>query len=279
MFAPRAFIFSSSACEVGTRSSSHNDLPTFLPTALRKVLAMPPPTTIWSTFSDRLSRTVSLVETLEPPTMATSGRAGLASALVSASSSSVNRMPAQATGAYLATPWVEASARWAVPKASMTKMSHNAAYFLAVSSLFFFSPLLVRQFSSSTTSPSATSKPPLTQSRITRTGLPSLAAITSATGLSESSSLNSPSVGRPKCEVTITFAPAFIACSIVGIEAVMRASEVTLPFLTGTFRSARMNTRLPASSRSVMRLKFMVFNPPNKTPVRLGARRESAGAG
>ena len=50
------------------------------------------------------------------------------------------------------------------------------------------SPLLTRQFSNSTTSPSATSKPPSTQSRITRTGLPSLADITSATGLSEFSS-------------------------------------------------------------------------------------------
>jgi hypothetical protein len=55
--------------------------------------------------------------------------------------------------------------------------------FRAVSSTFFFSPLLTRQFSSSTTSPSATSKPPSTQSLIRRTGLPSLAAITSATGL------------------------------------------------------------------------------------------------
>ena len=106
--------------------------------------------------------------------MATIGRAGLSSALVSASSSSVSRMPAQATGANLATPWVEASARCAVPKASITKTSHSAAYFLAVSSTFFFSPLLKRQFSSSTSSPSATSKPPSTQSRIRRTGLPSL---------------------------------------------------------------------------------------------------------
>gem|GEM_PF-6356946 len=120
--------------------------------------------------------------------MATIGRAGLSRALVRASSSSVSRMPAQAVGAYLAMPCVEASARWAVPKASMTKTSHRAAYFFAVSSTFFFSPLLKRQFSSSTTSPAATSKPPSTQSLITRTGLPSLAAITVATGLSEFSS-------------------------------------------------------------------------------------------
>ena len=46
MVAPRAVIFAISAWAVGTRSSSHSDLPTFLPTALRKVLAMPPPTTI-----------------------------------------------------------------------------------------------------------------------------------------------------------------------------------------------------------------------------------------
>jgi hypothetical protein len=43
---------------------------------------------------------------------------------------------------------------------------------------------------------------------------------------------------------------------MVGIEAVMRASEVTLPSLTGTLRSARMKTRFPLRSRSVMRMKL-----------------------
>src|SRR4030065_637640 len=51
MVAPRAVIFSISDCAVGMRSCSHSDLPTFLPIAARKVLAMPPPTTSCSTFS------------------------------------------------------------------------------------------------------------------------------------------------------------------------------------------------------------------------------------
>ena len=43
------------------------------PAANMKVLAMPPPTISWSTLSARESRMVSLVETLEPATMATIG--------------------------------------------------------------------------------------------------------------------------------------------------------------------------------------------------------------
>ena len=73
-----------------------------------------------STLESRFSSTVSFVETLDPPTMATSGRFGLPSAFSSASSSFTSRMPAQATGANLPTPCVLASARWAVAKASIT---------------------------------------------------------------------------------------------------------------------------------------------------------------
>jgi hypothetical protein len=87
--------------------------------------------------------------------------------------------------------------------------------------------------------------------------LPSLAAMTSATGWSEFSSVNTPSSGRPRWEVTMTLAPALRQCAMVGIDAVMRASEVTLPSLTGTLRSARMKTRLPARSKSERRLKLM----------------------
>mmetsp|Transcript_25106 Transcript_25106/g.53435 ORF Transcript_25106/g.53435 Transcript_25106/m.53435 type:complete len:239 (+) Transcript_25106:735-1451(+) len=160
MSAPRSFIFSTNALAVSTRSSSQSDLPTLFPMALRKVLAMPPPTTSWSTLSERASRTVSLVETLDPPTMATIGRAGSASALARLSSSLERRRPAHATGANFPAPWVEAWARWAVPKASMTKTSHKAAYFLDRVSQSFFSPSLKRTFSKSTTWPFATSKPP-----------------------------------------------------------------------------------------------------------------------
>ena len=63
---------------------------------------------------------VSLVDTLEPATMAASGRAGWASARPSASSSAVISGPAQATGAASASACSVHSLRWAVPKASFT---------------------------------------------------------------------------------------------------------------------------------------------------------------
>ncbi len=120
---------------------------------------MPPPTISWSQMPARLFSTSSLVETLEPATIAAIGRAGLPSALPSASSSAASSGPAAATLANLATPWVDPSARWAVPKASITNTSHSAAYFCASSSAFFFSPLLKRTFSNSTRSPALTSTP------------------------------------------------------------------------------------------------------------------------
>src|SRR5690554_6714540 len=119
--------FSMSFLAAGIKSSSYNDLPTGLPAAAKKVFAIPPPTMIWSHISDKDSNTSNLVDTLEPPTMATSGRAGLSKALPNASNSFANNGPAHATGANLATPCVEACARCAVPKASITNMSHKAA--------------------------------------------------------------------------------------------------------------------------------------------------------
>ena len=91
------------------------------------VLAMPPPTISRSTLSASASSTVSFVETFEPPTIATSGRAGLSRARPRASSSEASSGPAHATGANRATPWVEACARCAVPNASIANTSHSAA--------------------------------------------------------------------------------------------------------------------------------------------------------
>src|SRR3990170_715700 len=85
----------------------------------------------------------------------------------------------------------------------------------------------------------------------------------SATGFSEADSSYTPSSGRPRCDITITFlAPALRQCSMVGIEAVMRASEVTLPSLMGTLRSARISTRLPLRSRSVNLITDMLAYSP-----------------
>ena len=141
-------------------------------------------------------------------------------------------------------------------------MSQSAPSLRASSSLFFFSPLLTRQFSNNTTSPGATVTPS-TQLEIRGTRRPSNSLKRSATGASESSGLNSPSVGRPRCEVTITAAPTSRAMRIAGTLARMRVSSVMFPSSScGTLRSARMKTRLPLAEplahKSEKRMTFMV---------------------
>ena len=54
--------------------------------------------------------------------------------------------------------------------------------------------------------------------------------------------------GLPRCEQTATPAPASSRYSSVGTEARMRASSVTRPSSSGTFRSARTSTRAPDQS-------------------------------
>ena len=83
---------------------------------------MPPPMTSASTFFTRFISRSILVETLAPPTMATTGRAGLPRPFSSASSSACMVRPAKA-GSRCASPSVEAWARCAAEKASLTKMS------------------------------------------------------------------------------------------------------------------------------------------------------------
>ena len=111
MFPPASLAAASKRFASGIKSASYNDLPTLLPVAAIKVFAIPPPTMSWSTLFDKASSTVSLVDTLEPPTIASIGRAGLCNALPSASNSPASKGPAQATGANLPAPWVDAWAR------------------------------------------------------------------------------------------------------------------------------------------------------------------------
>ncbi len=91
-------------CASGIKSFSYNDLPTSFPAAATKVFEIPPPTTMVSAILDNESNTVNLVDTFEPPTIATNGRAGLSNALPNASSSLTSSGPAHAVGANLATP-------------------------------------------------------------------------------------------------------------------------------------------------------------------------------
>ena len=66
-----------------------------------------------------------------------------------------------------------------------------------------------------------------------------------------------PSVGRPRCEQTITAAPFSNAILMVGKLACRRASLATLPSLIGTFKSSRINTTLSAKLSSLIRKKFI----------------------
>ena len=94
-----------------TSSGSTRDRPIGFPAANKKVLAIPPPTTIVSAISARLRNVFNLVDTLEPPTMATNGRCGFSSTRASTSSSADKRGPAHASSANSATAWVDAWAR------------------------------------------------------------------------------------------------------------------------------------------------------------------------
>src|SRR5262249_18578050 len=113
-----------------------------------------------------------------------------------------------------------------------------------------------RTFSSSRISPGpscraafSTSGP--TQSDASGTGRPSSDSSRSATGFSEYCGFGLP-FGRPRCEASTTDAPAPSASWIVGSTAVRRVSSDTAPCSSGTLRSARRKTRLPARlSRSI----------------------------
>jgi len=88
------------------------------------------------------------------------------------------------------------------------------------------------------------------QSGASGTGMRSAVERYSATGFSDSSGLRAP-FGRPRCDASTTFAPWSRSQRTVGSVAVMRVASATRPPSSGTFRSARTNTRFPATSRSV----------------------------
>ena len=244
---------------------------------------MPPPTMRVSTWSARRSSTVSLVDTFEPPTTATSGRAGWARARPRVSSSAHSSGPAQATGAARASAWVVHWARWAAAKASFTYTSIQRAMRPASAASLAISPTLPRQFSSSTISPGSIRKLPRVQSPSSGTGWPSSSDRRTATGASESACVSAPSTGRPRCEVIITAAPATRQWRMPGSTARRRVSSATSPSgVIGTLRSARMNTRWPRRARSSS-LRMFIALPPSwprwcracgwKSPIRCRTRR------
>mmetsp|Transcript_18106 Transcript_18106/g.44733 ORF Transcript_18106/g.44733 Transcript_18106/m.44733 type:complete len:210 (-) Transcript_18106:668-1297(-) len=78
---------------VSTKSSSTREVPTLRPLAFKKVKTIPPPMMMTSHLSRRASRTVILVETLDPPTMAAIGDSPLLTAPSRYSSSLAKRNP------------------------------------------------------------------------------------------------------------------------------------------------------------------------------------------
>jgi hypothetical protein len=82
-------------------------------------------------------------------------------------------------------------------------------------------------------------------------------------------------LGRPKWDITMTLALFAISASIVGASRSIRVASVTTPFLTGTFRSARSNTRFPFTSMSSRVRKFgmeLLSSPGDRMGVASGLR-------
>ncbi len=82
----------------------------------------------------------------------------------------------------------------------------------------------------------------------------------SATGARLADASNWPSLGRPRCDITIRRAPASRAACRVGSAARIRASLCTTPFSTGTFRSSRISTRFPRKLE-VSHLQALSYSP------------------
>ena len=193
--------WTSSSREVSIRSVSTRLLPTPTPWAARNVYAMAPPMARQSTRSSRLVITGILSDTLAPPRIAMKGCSGFSSALDRYATSFCMRKPMPA-GRRCATPSVEACARWAAPKASLTYRSLPAASALAKTGSFFFSPGWKRRFSRRMTSPSfmavtavSTSGP--TQSARHATGRPINSERRLPAGARRMDSTTSP-LGRPR---------------------------------------------------------------------------------
>ena len=218
---------------------------------------MPPISTRVSALPASALRVPSLSEILAPPTIATNGRSGLSRTFPSAASSRAMSGPAAGRAKWDATPAVDACARCAVPKASLTYSSASAASRPLSSGSLLSSPASNRMFSRSSTSPGlaaatawrATSP---AVSGTNRTGRPTYWASIGATGASDSAGSGLP-LARPRWEQAMTMAPRSARALTVGAASRTRVSSRTLPSLRGTLRSRRTRTRVPATSRSSIR--------------------------
>src|SRR5215468_6302581 len=220
-----AFALPRMSSAVAARSFSHSDLPTLIPWAWRKVLAMPPPMISLSTLLTRLPRRSSLLETLAPPTAAQTGRFGEA----------VGQALSRGVGAV----------RGGKGVVHIDVTQHRQLVDEARLVLLLF--LVEAQI--------------LEQQHLARlqcaTGLPTASDKGSTSGLSDMSGTRLPS-GRPKWLSTMTLAPLAASSASVGAARSIRVASVTLPACIGTLRSTRTSTRLPATSMESRVLKDAV---------------------
>src|SRR5256714_3520636 len=137
---PRSLARSTSSVARFVLSASTRLAPIGIPSALKNVLAIAPPIRIASAFFINALSTPILSETFAPPMMTTNGLAGLSSSSWRYLSSFSIKKPIARFSMNMVTPTVEAWARCAAPKASLTKTSPNSASALANFGSFASSP-------------------------------------------------------------------------------------------------------------------------------------------
>ena len=229
-------------------SFSCSDLPTLTPDAARIVFAMPPPKISSSTFVDNDCSTSIFVETFEPPMIAISGRFGLSSALPKRLELG-DEQRARARDGCVPRDAVRARLR-AMRRAERVHDEHVAERRHAFAQLLvvgFLADVEAHVLAQHELAGLRRRRRP-SQFAASGTLRPSSSPSFAATGASEAAGSGLPSLGRPRCDMTMTRAPASSAERNVGNAASSRAVLVTLPSLTGTFKSSRISTRLPCSA-------------------------------
>merc|ERR1719444_505954 len=221
-------------------SSSYRDDPMLmLSLTFRKVYAIPPPTMILSTLSSRFMISWILSLTFAPPRIANMGFTGASKTFAKASSSFDIKAPEHFTSK--PSPTMELCARWAVPNASLQYMS-AIARMAARNSVTLSASALILLPSASTPLPSSSTLKRKFSSKMT---VP-VAGSAVAAAVSAPRTLEQNTTGLPSFSSTI-FA--------TGIAPSMRCVLVMIvgSFLSwGTLKSTRMNTRLPATSTSLI---------------------------
>ena len=222
-----------------------------MPAASMKVLAMPPPTISWSTFAASCARIVSLVDTLAPPTIATMRPLRvlqrLAQRLELLRQQRARAGHRRVLGDAVCGGLGSMGSREGIVDVDIAQRRHLLRQRVVVLLLALVEAAVLQQhrFARLDADPSS-------QSRLSGTSWPSSSDSRLATGASDSFSSNCPSVGRPRCDTSISRAPLESAWRMPGSEARMRVSSVITPSCSGTLKSSRISTRLPARSRSVI---------------------------